>query len=121
MKYRDVTSGYLESLGFEQVNYHQEPNIKDIAYGMSIGMYEVKVELDENHIYLGDEYTNSGLPGYGSTYQDRYRREYLYYRIRPSYAEKHFNDVKNVNLGWVKGLYRDKYLDTRLVSNYCGD
>lgn len=122
MKYRDVSVEYLKSVGFEQYKPQQEPNIKDIAFMMAEGMYEVKLELDTSWIYRTPEYTTSGLPLYGSTYQDEYQYEIMYYRVRQSYIAKHIPELIGAPNPWIPGLRRRKV--TRkgiLISNYCGD
>ena len=103
-----VNTKMLKDLGFEQIESLQEPNIKDIGWMLEDGFYQYKFEIDENHIYYGREYDTGGSSYYGSTYQDAFKREYLY--VRHSENEK-----------WNKVLYRYINIGSRCVSNYVGD
>ena len=118
MKYGDVTTKYLKDCGFEQIERLQEPNINDIAYSMSIGMYEVKLEISKE-IYCTAPYYESNMYYYGSKYKDTYQYEIMYYRVRQSYIDKH--NLNGVYNEWTPCLRRKTNIKKTLVSNYCGD
>lgn len=105
----EISTKALIDGGWQQVERLQEPNIKDIGYGFSEGLYNWKLELDTCHTYYGREYSPNSCNGYyGSTYEDAFYREYLYIQ------DKDGGD-------WYKVLYREVQYGTRCVSNYVGD
>ena len=90
MKYKDVSFAYLQSIGFEQIEHYQKPNMKDIAYRMSHGIYEVKIE---------DEVSDSA--------DDSSKYEIMYYRVRRSYLADH-PELQRLPNVWMRGLRRKK-------------
>lgn len=103
-----VNTKKLKDLGFQQIELLQEPNIKDIGFMLEDGFYQYKLEMDMDSIYYGPSYSDGCAGYYGSTYEDAFRREYLYVR--------HTEDGN-----WTKALYRDVKIGSRCVNNYVGD
>jgi len=108
MKRSECTPQKLRDIGFKEIEFDQEPNIKDVAYYLQEGFYDAKVELDESVTYTSTDY--EGPCYYQHKVTHYYHPEYLFIRCH----DRKYNDPWNKVL--VRNVEYNSYTDP-----YMGD